>query len=579
MTHIVASHNPLSVTIGQYSNKGRKPSNQDFHGSLIPDGRERTIKGITLALADGISSSPISHEASETIVKALMSDYYCTSDAWSVKTAASRVITATNSWLYSANRRVGIDDMNRGRVCTLSALILKANIAHLFHVGDSRIWRVTGDSLEPLTTDHRVEISSSESYLARSIGSGAQVEIDYSQHKIIVGDIFILTTDGVHEFWQPRNVVETVREAPTLDDAAKQIITRSLELGSTDNLTIQIVRIDGIPKTDNAADLIEETLTLPLPSLPKAGDIIDGFRIIRSIVATSRSHIYLAYDAEGKAVVLKFPSIDMRESPEYLRRFVMEEWISRRIQSPHVLGSATPPEKRSLLYTVTEYVEGQTLRQWMTDHPKPTIEQVRDIIEQIVDGLRAFHRKDMLHQDLRPENIMINTEGTVKIIDFGSTQVAGVQEISPVFGETDILGTIQYSAPEYFLGYAGRPNSDLYSLGVIAYEMLTGQLPYGPKVHHVRTQKDINKLSFKSTLASNDPLPDWIEYALSKAVHLDARKRYQNFSEFLSDLRRPSSDFKRLKNIPLLEKNPVQFWQGVSLFFALTSLLLLFSKL
>ena len=570
--------NSLSISIGQHTSAGRKESNQDFHGALIPDGSERTLKGITLAIADGISTSPLSHEASETIVKALMSDYYCTSDAWTVKTAASKVISATNSWLYGENRRARIGDMNRGRVCTLSSLILKGHNAHIFHVGDSRIWRISGDSLEPLTEDHTIVLSEHESYLGRSIGSGAQVEIDYSEYPLDIGDVFLLTTDGVHEFWDTRDVIDRIRTSQNLDKTAEDIIQDCYERGSTDNLTLQIARIESLPQKNDGSDLLDDTLSLPIIPLPKAGDEIDGFKIIRTIASSARSHIFLALAPEGNQVVLKFPSVDLQESDDYLRRFVLEEWIARRIQSPHVLGPAKAPETRTALYTVTEFVEGQPLRQWMIDNPKPSLEQVRGIVEQIVQGLRAFHRKEMLHQDLRPENIMIDEQGTVKIIDFGSTSVAGVQEVSPAYEDTDILGTVQYTAPEYFLGYGGTPSSDLYSLGAITYEMLTGELPYGVKVSHARTQKDLQRLKFKSTLGSKEPLPDWVEHTLNKAVHLDNVRRYQAFSEFLTDLRQPSAEFKRRTGGPLITKNPVLFWQGLTFFFALTSLVLLITK-
>jgi len=570
------NQNQLSVTIGQYSCAGRKPTNQDFHGALVPKGTERTLKGVTLAIADGISSSPVSHQAAETIVKALMSDYYCTSDAWTVKTAASRVINATNSWLYAQNRRDRVSDMNRGLVCTLSSLILKGQTAHLFHVGDSRIWRISGESLEPLTEDHRIELSASESYLGRSIGSGAQVEIDYQQLSLSPGDVFLLTTDGVHEFWDPQSVLTAIRTTLSMDEAAETIVQEALERGSEDNLTLQIVRIDNLPEMDNGEGLLSDPLSLPLPALPKAGDVIDGYRILRAIASSSRSHIYLAVTEDDERAVLKFPSVDLRESSDYLRRLVMEEWIARRIQSPHVLGPGKAPKERSVLYTVTEFVEGQTLRQWMTDNDKPTLEQVRGIIEQTAQALRAFHRREMLHQDLRPENIMIDADGTVKIIDFGSTHVAGVQEISPGNGaDTDILGTAQYTAPEYFLGYGGTTQSDLFSLGVIAYELLTGKLPFGVKVSRIRNQKDLSRLTFSSTLTSKEPLPDWIDFALSKAVHPDETKRYETLSEFCADLRKPSAGFKPRKGGPLIDKNPLLFWKVLSLFFAGTTLLAL----
>ena len=156
----------------------------------------------------------------------------------------------------------------------------------------------------------------------------------------------------------------------------------------------------------------------------------DGYRVVRQIHASSRSHAYLAVDGEtGEQVVIKTPSTDHARDPAYLERFLMEEWIARRIDNAHVLKPCALTRKRSYQYLTMEFIEGQTLAQWMRDHPKPDLTTVRDIIAQIAKGLQAFHRLEMLHQDLRPENIMIDGTGTVKIIDFGSTRVAGLLEI------------------------------------------------------------------------------------------------------------------------------------------------------
>src|SRR4051812_31427458 len=150
----------LKVSVGQHSDKGRKEVNQDFHGVLIPTEPLLTSKGIAIALADGIGSSEVSQIASEFAVGGLLEDYYCTSEAWSVKKSVERVLTATNSWLHSKTRQSPYRyEQDKGYVCTLSALVLKGATAHVFHVGDSRIYRVAGDSLEQLTQDHRVWVS------------------------------------------------------------------------------------------------------------------------------------------------------------------------------------------------------------------------------------------------------------------------------------------------------------------------------------------------------------------------------------------------------------------------------------
>ena len=151
--------------------------------------------------------------------------------------------------------------------------------------------------------------------------------------------------------------------------------------------------------------------------------MLDGYQIVREIHGSSRSHIYLAVDsADGAMVAVKIPSIDLRGDPAYLQRFMMEEWVARRINSAHVLKPRIQSRRQNYLYVVTEFVDGQTLTQWMIDNPNPDLETVRGIVEQIAKGLQAFHRLEMLHQDLRPDNIMIDRTGTAKIIDFGSVQ-------------------------------------------------------------------------------------------------------------------------------------------------------------
>ncbi|SMX46513.1 bifunctional protein-serine/threonine kinase/phosphatase [Actibacterium lipolyticum] len=560
--------NAPCVSIGQYSSAGRKPENQDFHGALVPEGRALTLKGITLAIADGISSSAVSAEASETAVKSLLTDYYSTPDAWTVKTAATRVIDATNAWLHGQNSAVA--DMNVGRVCTLSALILKGRDGHILHVGDSRVQRLSGSSLEPLTNDHRMILSSEENYLGRALGAEPRIEVDYRQVPLSVGDVFLLTTDGVHDFTDAR-AVRTALAAPDLDAAAQEIATDALERGSDDNLTVQIVRIDALPAA--GVELAVDGAKLPVPSLPKAGDIIDGFRIIRGLHSTARSHVFLAVDPDCNRVALKIPASEMAQDADYLRRFVLEEWIARRISSAHILKAGKVPEQRSALYVVTEFVEGCTLRQWMTDHPQPELEQVRDIIAQLATGLRAFHRREMIHQDLRPENVIIDNDGTVRIIDLGSTSVAGVEEAAP--GTLGAMpGTYQYTAPEYLSGDPVSWRSDQYALGVIAYEMLTGRLPYGAQVARIRSRRDQARLTYATARDEESGVPDWMDVALRRAVNPDPLQRYDALSELVGDLKRPGSTWNASRHVPLAERDPVRFWQGVSLFLAVLCLIL-----
>lgn len=570
----------MKVSIGQHSDKGRKPVNQDFYGASSPTEPLLSAKGIAVALADGISSSDVSQVASEFAVMGFLDDYYCTSQAWSVKRSVERVLVATNSWLHSRTQQSPYrENMDRGYVCTLSALVLKAHTAHVFHVGDARVYRLQGGQMEQLTTDHRVQVSGHQSYLSRAMGFNARLDIDYHSLPIEVGDVFILATDGVHGHVEPATMAETVAQhRHDLDAAAREIVRLAHDHGSPDNLTVQIVAVDALPP-HGARELTQALSQLPLEPIFEARAVVDGYRIVRELHASHRSHTYLAVDTEGGAtVVLKTPSVDLQADAALLERFLLEEWVARRLNSPHVLKPCPPERERSCLYVVTEYIEGQTLAQWMTDHPRPDVETVRGIVEQIAKGLQAFHRLEMLHQDLRPENVMIDRTGTVKIIDFGATRVAGITEMSTPLERGEIAGTAQYTAPEYFLGDAGTPQSDQFSLGVIAYQMLSGRLPYGAEVAKARTTAAQRRLRYDSVLAADREIPKWLDDVLAKAVHPDPLKRYEALSEFVHDLRHPTQAFLSRTRPPLVERHPVLFWKVVSGVLALVVLVLVAAR-
>tara|TARA_R110000824_G_scaffold401651_1_gene613412 strand:+ start:25610 stop:27331 length:1722 start_codon:yes stop_codon:yes gene_type:complete len=568
----------LTISLGQHSDKGRKPSNQDFFGAYLPNESQRATKGIAIALADGISSSEVSREASEAAVGGFLTDYYATPATWAVKTSAQRVLQATNAWLYAQTRQSQYRyDLDRGYVCTLSAMVIKSTTAHLFHVGDSRIYQLAGNTLEPLTEDHRFWASREVSHLSRAMGAGQHLELDYRAVSISAGDVFVLATDGVYE-WLPANDMAALIHAhwSDLDAAAEAMITVAIENGSDDNLTVQIVRIETLP--DGRADELYAALgALPQPPELRAGSELDGYRIVRPLHASSRSHVFLVEEiSSGHKVALKTLSTELSQDPASIERFVREEWIARRIDNAHVLKAPAQERPRHYLYTVLAYIEGHTLTQWMRDHPNAELTSVRPIVEQIAKGLRAFHRLEMLHQDLRPDNVMIDRHGTVTLIDFGAAKVAGIAEAA---GEDlaggDILGTAQYTAPEYFLGEGGSPQADQYSLAVITYQLLTGTLPYGTEVAKTRTRAAQHKLAYQSALSENRELPAWVDEVLKKALHPNPHKRYSALSEFIFELRSPSQEMLKRAQLPLLERDPVLFWKGVSLALAIVVITLL----
>ncbi|TVZ41189.1 serine/threonine protein kinase [Alteromonadaceae bacterium 2753L.S.0a.02] len=552
----------LHISIGQCSSKGRKKINQDFVGACLPKEPLLSTKGAAIAVADGISSSDVSQVASETAVSSFLQDYFCTSEAWSVKKSAECVLAATNSWLYSQTRNGPYRyNKEKGYICTFSALILKGQAAHLFHSGDTRIYRFVGGQLEQLTDDHRRYVDSENSYLTRALGIDESLSLDYRSVPVEQGDIFILASDGVYEFITAPQVNAALNmHSDALNDAARCLVDEAYRAGSSDNLSLQIVRVEQLPDSQ-IDEIYHQVSSLPLPPKLQARMQFDGYDIEREIYISSRSHVFLARDSHTQTkVVIKTPSTEMRGDRLYLERFLMEDWIARRIDNPHVLRAINSEKKRHYLYLVSEYVEGQTLKQWMHDNPFPSVQIVRELVNQIAKGLQAFHRQEMVHQDLRPANVLIDNNGTVKIIDFGSTKVAGVAEIKY---SDDIQGTAQYTAPEYFLGEEGSARSDLFSLGVMCYQMLSGKLPYGTAVASSRSTSAQRRLVYQPLTQLRKDIPVWLDLAIKKALSVQPHKRYPVLSEFLYDLHNPNKAFLNQARPPLLERNPVMFWQGV----------------
>lgn len=561
------------IDLGQSSDKGLKTDNEDSYGVLLPESPVLEQKGVAAVIADGVSGCDAGKLASESCVKSLLGDYYCTPDTWTVKTSVQKVLTATNRWMLGMAQQGGANQ--KGLATTMSALVVKSSTVHLFHIGDTRIYRIRDKQLELLTDDHRFWVSKEKNYLTRAIGIDLHLEIDYSHFLLEEGDTFLFTTDGVHEFVSDNTMLAQVNNnTDNFDRAARNITDLAMKNGSHDNVTCQIVRFNQRPHV-NEQEIYRKLTELPFPPDLSAGMTLDGYRIERELHASNRTQVYLATDIQTQQqVVIKTPSVNYVDDPTFLDMFVQEEWIGRRIDNNHVLKIIEQTRTRRFLYYVTEYIEGQTLRHWMSDNPQPSLHDVRGIVRQIARGLRAFHKKEMIHQDLKPENIIIDTQGTVKIIDFGSTKVAGVEEIASPIQRLNLLGTQHYTAPEYLLGQPASYRSDAFSLGVITYEMLTGKLPFGEKYG----EKALSKLHYIPILEIDTDIPLWIDGAIRKIVNKKPSNRYEEISEFIHDLSHPNKLFTTAVHTPLVERNPLAFWKAVALLSLFTNAALLLIK-
>ena len=551
----------LKVSIGQYSTAGIKQQNQDFHGVYLPEGHVLKQKGIACVIADGIGSSNVSHLAAETAVGSFLSDYYSTSDAWSTQTSAERVIRATNSWLYAQTQQSqGRFDKDRGYVCTLSALILKQQQAHVFHVGDSRIYRIRDHEIELLTHDHRVWLSSREHYLSRALGADYRIEIDYRNIELKEKDIFLLMTDGVYEFVTDQQLLDLTLIDADLNQLAKAFVEKALEQGSDDNLSLQVIHVEQLPELNQFH--IQQDYVFP-QQLSK-GEVFEGYVIDKILHQNHRSCLYLAHDTQQQPLVIKTLGVDLQQDKNAVEQFQLEDWVSKRLKHDNLMQCYPHNTEKKYLFQCYEYLQGETLAQWLHRQEKPlNLDEILPILQQTALALNAMHRLEMLHQDIRPENIMvINAENAMKIklIDYGSTAVRGLVEINPK-NANRALGTLAFMAPEYFIDHSPSVHSDQFSLAVMAYYLFTKQLPYGTDLARCNSLKQLKKVQYYSIRKYRPDLPIWLDKILGQALSIEPTHRFEALSELIHNLMHPSKELLNSKPPAIIERDPLRFWQ------------------
>ncbi len=537
----------LDISYGGASLAGRRAANEDAFAAAPPD----RLKGAVAVIADGLSSCERAAKASQTAVTEFIDEYLATPETWTVKASAARVLNALNRWLCHHD----------GMATTVSAVVAKGRTAHVFHVGDSRVYRFRDGDLEQLTRDHLRHET-----LTNALGTDLDLQVDYLVEDLAAGDVFVLTTDGVHGVLPTQHlrqrVAKAIAEHEPLESAARAVLDTALQRGSEDNLSCLLMRIAQTPDED--IDEAHRRLTRQvIPPVLPADARIDDYRVLRAIASGTRSHIYLVEDPAGRRLALKAPSESFAEDAVYLDGFIREEWIGKRIDHPGVMKILPRPESR-FLYLLAEHIEGRSLRQWMLDNPCPPIDDVRRLVGDIAKALRAFQRLQIVHGDLKPENVMIDRDGNAKIVDFGAAQVQGFAEQADAVRATHPVGSVGYVAPECLLGQQPTHGADIYALGVVAYEMLAGALPYKPPLAR-DAKAHLNRPYIPLVKAGRGDVPKWVDLALAKATAQNPANRFDALSELVTDISRPNPELvRRAESAPLLEKNPTLFWQLVS---------------
>lgn len=562
----------LKVNIGCHSIAGIKPQNEDCVGFLVPEDKHKLEnKGIAVAIADGVSTAEAGQEASETAVNNFLSDYFQTPDPWSVSHAGQRILTAINLKLYRKSHEYMTED--KGYLCTFCGLVIKSLFAHIFHAGDSRIYRLRNSEFIQLTRDHKANVGNNQHILARAVGMDNSLQIDYNKQQIEQGDIYFLSTDGVHDFVADETLKEILESEHSSQEKAEQIVELAVKNKSDDNISCAVVKVEQLPN-ETLDDYNLKLTRLPFPPPLEKGMKIDGYEVQKELFASSRSQLYLVKDIDtGKKLVMKTPSLNYEDDASYIDRFIQEEWIGKRIDSPYVVEIHEQTHPRTFLYYLMEYVEGESLDKWMEKNQFPRPSVAIRIVDQIAEGLRCFHDQETIHQDLKPGNIMVKPDGNIKIVDFGSVFVAGIAEMFRPMQHEGALGTATYSDPQYLLGKNSGVQGDIYALATITYELFTGELPYGKKIADCHSALDYDRLRYRNASSFNPLIPLWFDRALEHGVAFNLEDRYKTLDAFMHDLHNPNPEYLLEDPEYTKDKDKALFWEVISGFWLLMLIL------
>ena len=552
------------ASIGYFSATGPRPRNEDFAGAVLGSEVAAERRDVAAAIADGIGGAKGGRVAAETAVRGFLDGFWDVPETMEVRRAGARILDALNSWVHSQGQQ---DTRLVGMGCTFTALVLRGRLAHLLHVGDTRAYRLSGDRLMRLTSDHVREGNANSPVLTRALGIEAELRLDYTSQPIALHDRFLLCTDGVHGSLVDESIADILRIRSAPADTSRALVDAALEAGSTDNCTALVLDVVALP-TARSDDVGTAIMRLPLIPVPQVGDTVDGF-VLNVLVSDGRySRLFGAIDeVDGGTVVLKFPKPQVAAVATFHAAFVREAWVGTRVTSPwvaHVIE--LPPERQTCLYTVMPLYTGELLETRLARAPRVGMEDGRNIAIRLARATAALHRVGIIHRDIKPDNVMLEAGGSLKLLDLGVVRLPGLEDFPP----EAIPGTTAYMAPEMFTGEAGNAATDIYALGVTLFRTFTGEFPYGNpdaiSPPRLERPKDIAIL--------RPDLPAWLQAALGRAIALDPAERFGDMAEFASEfeagplhapppVRRP---------LTLYERAPVRFWQVMAGLLALALL-------
>lgn len=550
----------FDVDIGHTSASGVRERNEDF-AAAVRAGAQEPGRGLIAAVADGVSAGGLGREAAQTTVMSLVQDFHAAPATWETTVVLDRLIGAQNAWLADHNRRRGGPGGDRASgLTTLTALALQGHTWTVAHIGDTRAWLLRAGELQQLTQDHAIDHPDFRSQLTRAVGLDLAVRADYLQGELQTGDIFMLTTDGVHGVLRPEQIRALLATAPA-QRASEAVVRAALEAGSQDNVTALVMQVLGLEPV-RLQDTLLQARQLPVPPRMRPGDVLDGWTITALVADTGVHRLYQARDpASRELVAIKTLHESRASDREEQAMLAHEAWLGLQVTDSGAPGFVRVRQVRapSAFYTVFDWHSGHTLEQLLAEQAR------RFAIPEVVQGglavcraLGRLHRIGVIHRDIKPGNLHLGEDGQWRVLDLG----VAVSGREPASTRTLHAGTPSYMNPEQWEGAEGRPadtGSDLFALGVTLYQWLTGRLPYG-EIEPWQTARFRRDPVAPSRLRPEVPI--WLDHVVMKAIARDARQRFETAEEFALALERGASrPLSAPQATPLVRRDPAWAWK------------------
>jgi len=551
----------LQLSFAQASATGPRAENQDALRLVTPAPELAASKGYLFALADGVSQCADGGLAARASLQALAMDYYATPATWGVAQALDRLLLAQNRWLRAQG--------SQPLLTTLSALVLRGRRFTLAHVGDCRAYRWHAGRLQCLSEDHVWDQPGMQHVLKRALGLDQHLLVDYLDGDLQPGECYLLVSDGVWASLGDQHIQAVLREQPDLQMAADTLVASAHHNGSQDNASALLVRVEQLGAS-NLGDTLVQLQQWPLPGALRDGQAIDGWRVETRLAHSRQSLLYRVRDGQGQPWLMKTLPAEREQEPGAAQALLLEEWFLRRVAGRHFPELHTASQRQHLYYVMREH-SGRTLAAQLAEQGPLPLPQWLEVARQLLQAVGVLHRRNLLHRDIKPDNLHLGEDGQLRLLDFGLAYCPGLSQASL----HELPGTPSFIAPEAFEGQPPSPRQDLYAAGVTLYYLLTGHYPYGEveAFQRPRFGQPVNASRYRPDL------PEWLQHNLQQAVAADPAQRFETAEHWLLLLERGDRQALNSQPRPLLEREPLKVWRTLALLSLLLNLILLLSLL